>query len=216
MTALNKYKHNLGQVTFIHPDWHNGYPEYEELLQELDGSTLDNGTPIVVRRRPNVDISYGGFSDVYGDYRTKFDYYLFMEDDYLPCLDNFDSILVDILKEKQCHYLCTLVSNTTWENNGIPHAGMTAGICASAALEVIWQKYESLLLPDRVAQNFHWNGQLLLSYPFHYCGLKIDDFSDRYSAPFWYSQANRIEMMADTGEFILVPIQWYRGNISQI
>jgi hypothetical protein len=136
-----------------------------------------------------------------------------MEDDYIPGHINFDSVLVDILEKKKCEYLCTLVSNTTWNNNGIVHAGVTNGICKTTALETIWQKYNSLLLGDDasiVNCKYYWYGQLLFSYPYHHCGFKIDDFSDEYCVPFWYAQQGKIKFFVKNPSILLVPIQYWR------
>jgi hypothetical protein len=217
MAILNQLKHSLAQVTIIHPHWpHAPVKQYDQFLQELDGGTLADGTPIVVLRRPNTDMSYGSWSHAYGMYRQQFDYYIFIEDDYIPSLDNFDFILVDLLEQKQCGYLCTLISNTTWHNNGIAHAGITNGICKTTALEVIWNKYGSLLHNQDEQCGHYWGGQLQFSYPYHYCGLKIDDVSDTYSTPFWYAQDRKILMFVNRDRNIIVPIQYWRANIGPI
>ncbi len=202
---LNQLEHNVAQVTFVSPP----YPgkanrKFEKTLEELDGTTLNNGAPIVVLKRAgNNNISYGSWSDAYGAYHEKFDYYIFMEDDYIPARPNFDTILVDTLKEKQCHYLCIFVSPSRCRNDNIPHAGVTVGVCESAAMEVIWRKYGSLLSED--FKDWHWWNQMNFSYPYHYCGFKIDDCSDEYVVSLWYR--NNVKELHPGSKHLLVPIQ---------
>lgn len=202
---LNKLENNIAQVTIVSPPYSDKPIQgFEKTLVRLDGTTLDNGAPIVVvYRAVNANMSYGSFSDAYGTYRQQFDYYIFMEDDYLPARPNFDSILVDILEEKQCHYLCMFVSPTTCRDTKIPHAGVTVGVCKSTAMEIIWQKYGSLLSDD--FDDWHWYNQMNFSYPYHYCGLKIADCSDQYVVSLWYKTS--VKELHPGNQHLLVPIQ---------
>lgn len=201
---LNKIDHNLAQVTLVSPPYEGSHLKFENLLTELEGTTLSNGAPIVlIRRDANKNMSYGSFSDAFGAYRQEFDYYIFMEDDYIPARPRFDQLLVDILKIKGCHYLCMLVSNTTFDSRGIPHAGVTVGICDAAAMETIWQKHGSLLSDD--FPDWYWHNQMNFSYPYHYCGFKIADFSDAYAITMWYM--NGLKELIPGPARLLVPIQ---------
>lgn len=206
---LNKLENEVAQVTLVSPLYRDILPAnttFEKALDELDGTKLDNGAPIVVLRRDNNrNMSYGSFSAAYGEYHQKFDYYIFMEDDYIPARPNFDTILVDLLKQKQCHYLCALVSGTTCGSEGIIHAGVTVGICESAAMEKIWQKYGSLLSDD--FRDWHWFNQMNFSYPYHRCGFKIDHFAHTYGVPFWCAHKKSIIHMVPGAELLLIPHQ---------
>jgi len=210
INLLNKLENHIAQVTLVSPPYIDGlslHKKFETLLSELDGTTLENGTPIVVLgRASNDNISYGSFSDAYGLYRQQFDYYIWMEDDYIPARPNFDTILVDILEEKQCHYLCMLVSTSCCKDN-IPHAGVTVGISKSSALEIIWEKYGSLLSTD--FEDKHWLNQMNFSYPYHYCDLKIDDCSDTYAVPFWNGPKNELLHFVQRDHYLLVPHQHF-------
>jgi len=206
---LNKLENNVAQVTLVSPPYEHKFPantRFEKALKDLDGTKLDNGAPIVVlRRTTNDNISYGSWSDAYGKYHQKFDYYIFMEDDYIPACPKFDDILVELIKEKECHYLCALISGTTCGKAGIMHAGVTVGICESAAMEKIWQKYGSLLSDDFADR--HWWNQMNFSYPYHYCGLKIDHFAHKYGVPFWYGARSQLMHLIQGDQLLLMPIQ---------
>lgn len=101
------------------------------------------GVPVEIFHRKNVGMSYGALSDVYGKYRTSFDYYIVAEDDYLPSLKDLDTVLLGMIENSpQCGFLCGLV----WTARGImiPHAGIFLGIMRSMALEKVWLKNGSL------------------------------------------------------------------------
>lgn len=204
---LNSLKNNVSQVTLVSPAYSDRpSPAFEKTLKELDGTTLANGANVVVlRRNHNANISYGSWSDAYGEYRDQFDYYIFLEDDYIPARPFFDTILVSMLEAKQCHYLCMLVSETQCTSiiTGVklPHAGVTVGICKSTAMEVIWEKYGSLLSND--FEDWYWHNQMNFSYPYGHCGFKIDDFSDQYAVPFWHHK--KLLHFVTGDQYLIVP-----------
>ncbi len=207
LDLINKLENNIDQVTLVSPP----YPGqqnigFEKTLKRLDGITLDGGAKVVVLKRTTNDhMSYGSWSDAYGAYRQEFDYYIFMEDDYIPARPNFDTILVDILEAKQCHYLCMLVSSSQCTSvitkKSFPHAGVTVGICKSTAMEVIWERFGSLLSND--FEDWYWHNQMNFSYPYTYCGFSIADFADQYAVPFWHK--NSLMHFVQGDKYLLVP-----------
>lgn len=119
------------------------YPGYEAYVDKLEaeGKVLD--VTVEIFRRKNVGMSYGALSDVYGKYRTTFDYYIVAEDDYLPAMKDLDTILMGMIESApRCGFLCGLI----WTANGkiAPHAGIFLGIIRSQALEKVWLRNGSL------------------------------------------------------------------------
>lgn len=101
---LNKVRHSFSQVTIGRPRCPNELPNYTSCIDNL--KSLKDGTPIVVHEMPNEGMSYGQYSRIFDLYRDQFTHYLFMEDDYVPVEDDFDTILADMFDEKEkCGYL---------------------------------------------------------------------------------------------------------------
>jgi len=206
LDLISRLENKIDQVTLVSPAYGGPNVAFEKALERAHHTKLDNGAEVVVLRRDNnKNMSYGSWSDAYGAYRDKFDYYIWMEDDYIPARPNFDTILVDILEEKQCHYLCMLVSSSQClsvvSGNSFMHAGVTVGISKSTAMEVIWGKYGSLLCND--FDDWHWYNQMNFSFPYTYCDFKIDDFADRYAVPFWHR--NNLMHLVEGDQYLLMP-----------
>ena len=89
--ALKQFKHNLSRIVFVISQ--DGREEDEVL--DIDGITYFY--------RRNRNLSFGGWVDA----AKKFDhdYYIFSEDDYIICKDNFDKIMLDQYNKKNCTYL---------------------------------------------------------------------------------------------------------------
>lgn len=134
---LEKYKHNLDKIVFSF----NVEPSHYSLLSE---ALKIIPKYIEVNIRENIGISYGAWSDAYMRDRTKYDYYIFNEDDYFFAQDNWDSYLVNKFNSlNNCGYLCGGVrlayhsSRKKW----LPHAAMSVGISSSEVLEKVVEKH---------------------------------------------------------------------------
>lgn len=152
---LHKTKHPaITQVTVCVP--HNPHmpADYRKFVDQLKSQStlLHCGTPLAVREMPNEGLSYGQWSRVYNEYRTEFDYYIFIEDDYVPLVDNFDSYLIskfnDLHKKEKCGYLCQLTFpnwNNSWKKG--THTAISNGISSSKVLEQVVEVDENKRLP---------------------------------------------------------------------
>jgi len=103
---------------------------------------VDFDFPLEVMTRQNIGMSYGAYSDVYERHRMKYDYYVFVEDDYFPVLDNFDTVLSKYLEDEKCAYICGLVSDGAPMN--VMHAAISNGMARSSVLEEMFVKDSKL------------------------------------------------------------------------
>jgi hypothetical protein len=103
---LLRYKHKLDQITFVV----NGEtPElYERLIEPLKSKYS-----LKTLHRENVGVSYGGYSAAVEKYINDFDFFIFLEDDWVFCHDNFDSILVDSFQKSEDTSMVCAVSSTS-------------------------------------------------------------------------------------------------------
>jgi hypothetical protein len=136
LRSLRDLRHRLDQITLMVPENQAEPPEFRELLRQLPPRVRD--TPIVVMERPNIGLSYGSLSDCFARYRCDFDYYFFMEDDYVFTQHEFDRLHVEEMEaDPKCGYLCGLA----W-TNGLPlHAGIANGIMRATALERVFSSF---------------------------------------------------------------------------
>jgi GT2 family glycosyltransferase len=103
---LLKYKHKLDQITFVvNGDIPNGYYETIKPLKEKHRTVTIN--------RENIGLSYGGFAEAASTYIEEFDFFIFLEDDWVFCHDNFDRyILEKFEKHKNTSMVCAVSSET--------------------------------------------------------------------------------------------------------
>lgn len=104
--SLNKFKNNLSRIVFvISQDKMNRRKE----VKEVDGITY--------YYRKNRNLSFGGWVDAAKKF--KHDYYIFLEDDYVFCKDNFDTIMIDNYIKKNCEYMVNwkqLPQSNSWKD----------------------------------------------------------------------------------------------------
>lgn len=210
---LNTLSHNISQVSIGYPHNPDETKEYKNYIEKL--KELDDGTPIVVYPIDNKGMSYGQYSKIFDKCRNKFDYYIFMEDDYVPCVNKFDTKLIDMFNEEtNCGLLCSLFvkpgdNYNNRKSNFEPHAAISNGISSCEVLKNIWEKYGTLFY----SENTYLNGQKKWSEMFIKTGYKITDYLHKYkSLYFQHNNTARLYYDGIHHEDIIVPIQFLGKN----
>ena len=179
LRLLKKFEHNLTQVTIVAP---NNPNESKEINSYLEGCASIVETPTKVIRRENRGHSYGSYSCAYSKYRTNFDYYIFVEDDYVFPIHNFDAALVKLFNNKKnCGFLCGLVTPFGPEER--PHAAISNGISSSEVLEKIFQDRGELPSSD-FTTTYHCQSQLQFSWAFLEAGYSLHHVLPEYGVIF--------------------------------
>lgn len=201
---LSKLNHNLTQITFVNPHYNLEPDDYTEYLNNLPSKigTAD----VVVHKRPNIGMSYGGFSEVFDKYLDEFDYYFFMEDDYFFVKDNFDSIFIEEMETRgpNCGYLCMHMGN----GGGVykMHAAVPMGCIATWAALRVREKHgripSSGSSTDYTANEA---GQVEFGFSFHELGL-LEDFKDKYQCPLSFL-GRVVTIYEENEEQLIVPTQ---------
>lgn len=190
------YCKNIDRIVVASP-WGDGfYKGYEEYLEELERLREMNGITIEVFRRENVGLSYGSFNDVFGKYRTAFDYYFVAEDDYLPAVPEFDRILLGMIEGlPKCGFLCGLV----WPVRDYAYgcAAIFLGLMRAAALDEIWRKNGCLVkLSDPTSYGeAERSGQIGMSTAVVGAGYTIEDWTKSHSS--LYLRESAVEVYGD-------------------
>jgi hypothetical protein len=219
LQLLKKVKHHLSQITIVVPRNKKEPKKFSRFLREIPSKIQD--AKVVVLRRENYGQSYGSWSHVYGKYRDKFDYYLFVEDDYAFVKDYFDidlSMRLDSLPN--CWFLCCLVG---YSIDARLHAAISNGICRSTVLKKVWDVFGELPsggdywevkedLPEdpkeqRKKSVYSGEPQLQFSEGFLEIGTKLYDVTEDYKIPF--NDAGKIRIYGNPKEdCLIVPLQF--------
>ena len=121
----------LQQVTIMvakSQNYYHGYYDIEEITAHFD-------IPVKVIHCDNYGYSMGQWLKAYEMYEGEFDYYILMEDDYCPGMQNFDNLMIDIYGRKfpdSVGLLCSIVlgSEDYAKKRGYP-AHFGGGVCVS-------------------------------------------------------------------------------------
>lgn len=206
---LSNKKHNLSHIVFSINS--NSTPEENYLIKEvykLIPNTIQNATTEILVRE-NYGMSYGAFSDIYSKYRTKYDYYFFVEDDYVFILDNFDNEMIRILNtSKNPGYLCGEFKG--WAEGWKPHAANSIGVITSNALEAVYLDHGKLphnenKFVDYISDEVH--GQIAQSNAIHNAGFEVFDIRNYYKI-YHVSANNKFSVsFSDNDKEIIASIQ---------
>jgi len=212
---LNTLQHQIDQITIGHPENPDETPEYTKYLRSL--TSLDTGTPIVVHDTPNQGMSYGQWSRIFLKYRNQFTHYLFIEDDYVPMLDDFDSIMARMLEQKGCGYLCGLMLDQSgrFGIKKVCHAAISNGIATSETLQSIVDQQGHLTPETPAPRGFMGEDQVRFSVYITKSGFSIDDYSDQFASPY-YSFNNNLRIYGPGKLNLIVPLQCFEDRLWNI
>jgi hypothetical protein len=189
---LKNVNHSLEKIIFNFNIREEDYHFIPKIFEITPRKILNS--EVEVRFRKNFGMSYGAWSDVFGEYREIFDYYIFNEDDYFFVENNWDQYLVNKFNSlENCGYLCIVVREGKYEwCNFKKHAGHASGISSFDALNKVYQKYGEL--PHSKEGDYHSAeqlGQINQSHSFIEIGYEIYDVRDDYRVSFFTSDPKR-------------------------
>lgn len=201
---LSTLKHNLSQVTIVKPIFNNLDEEYyniTKLIKEIGCEV------VILERHSNIGESYGQLFYTYETYKDNFDYYIFCEDDYLPHIDNFDTLLLE--RQNPDGYLCSFCGvNEEYPDGG---CSISNGLMSTKQFEKIYEKNSNPIARiNGLNGNYcHKNfADLLIE-----CDLNFKDFADEFSVP--YFGTNIIEYgNKEKKEMIFAPNQILNYHMS--
>lgn len=177
--SLIDLKHNLSRITFV---VNGDIPEeydfiVKPLKEKYDFETL---------QRENIGISYGAYSHAVSKNIKDFDFFIFTEDDWIFCEDNFDRYFVEKFNEKEKTSMVCLVSSRNltgrYRSLELDHAAVSIYGTSKQVLEMIVRDYHTLPFSIHGYQN----GQVFQTSIFFNYGLVVDaieDFQVRFSDP---------------------------------
>lgn len=193
LKRLFELKHNLAQITIVRPLGSDN-DEYYELPDYIKEK-------VIIINRPANDRSYGQFIYAYQQYTDQFTHYIIAEDDYVPNIDNFDDILVKLIEEKGCDYLCGKIGRQS--KNDRDRCIHNQGIVRASAFRKMLDRCNPLfpvMGPEDGTEQ-----QIFYDY-FINNDLFVEDYSNEYTVPYWAKTLTYFTKNQDW-ETIFVPYQ---------
>lgn len=175
---LRSLHHSLDKILIVVPRWEHYSQEYEDALALFSD----------VMRVPNgPQASYGAWRDAYLA-NPGYEWYFFLEDDYMFYQDDFDQKMIDMWKPGM-GYLAE------WQEEGVHHAAAPHGLARGDVLKTIdW---------NRLTATDEYNNMLQIG--FFELFDRVAGMQDKYDAAFW---DGRIVRHTDTTKPILIgPMQ---------
>jgi len=201
---LNSISHSLSQITIGYPENLDESEEHKKFMSSL--KELNDGTPIVVMPMINKGLSYGQWARMFSACQG-FDYHIFIEDDYIPVIDGFDEILIDMFESEDCGFLCGLYASLgdqfghgTCQN---AHSAISNGISSTKILESICNN------TGLHSNDLDVRQQVRFSEKFSENDLVIKDYISRYRCLYWpHKDSFRMYWDGKHNDDIIVPIQF--------
>ena len=213
LNKIYELKHNLSQITIMCAESNNYYKTYYNI--DIDKYNI----PIKIINVKNYGYSMGQWLKSYELFKNDFDYYLFVEDDYCPNINDFDKLLLNIYSKKfnnNIGLLCSLVQGSdNYKNNKkfpIHFEGIIFISSNTLNLLYINKKWENNplkwldLIDNKIDNGFDWKKQknsyiggyyqLSFSHLFTLINIKHEDYLDEiYNTnllqfPYWSDNGN--------------------------
>jgi len=203
---LLSLKHNLSQITIVKPivDGCNmSYYEVDNLISKFNCDVK------ILEKYDNMGQSYGQFFHAYETYKNEFDYYIFVEDDYMVDIDHFDKILVsEFVEQKVDGFLCSYCGPTPTDSVG--GASISNGIISTNCMSKIYDLFPNPI--QKINDREGYMCQINFSKLIWESKLTFRDFSKKYRVPYFGTYV--IEYgRTDTDESLFIPYQLFNPKV---
>lgn len=208
LDQLSKLQNNVDHVVISVNNYMSEPQEFSDIINVAENQGIE------IYRRTNIGVSYGAWSELIDIYHNDFDYFFFMEDDYLYVKDNFDKIMIDMFNEHDdTAFLCGLIGTGHGGGDRV-HAGSSNGVTSREILKECL-KYGKFPFSN-MQHDYHNNsfGQVKWSQHFLNAGA-IRDITHKYAVPFAYYGTVRWYFCVENDYNTLqVPYQYFRDEIN--
>lgn len=196
---LNKISNNIDEITIMRP--------FNPIKNDYYDIELNDKIKIIDCN--NEYQSYGQWLKAIEINLNKFDYFILIEDDYIPSINNFDVKLIDIYSENT--YLCSKISTDYPEF----HCEVSNGIISNKTIERVIKNVNFRSWFDMYARNkphfvfSNTNYQIAFSRYLFENGINLLDYRKHYLVDFYVHNKIWDYSLSDTTykEKIFTPIQ---------
>lgn len=179
INKLLSLKHDLSQITFVMAKCRNESlnKQLRDEIQNLVSRLNIQNIQTAVIERENQGLSYGSFWSAFLEFGKMFDWYITVEDDYVPIQDNFDSKLIHEIESKPASgFVCSKATPNK------RYAQITTGIVRAEAFDKI--KALGITPYSTGESSYNSQDQILFAEAFGRANYTVEDFADKYSSPF--------------------------------
>lgn len=229
LLILNQINTNIEQITIMKPKIIKDHIEIIDYynFNDIDISNIKH--KIKIYECDNIGISYGQF--LMGISKTPdFDYYIFIEDDYVPFMDFFDEQLINEYKKiNEDIFLCSYINkHTTYNINLLSEydnifdklgsktidcmiPDFSLGIISQHSINKLFLKFGSIdniidIFNINVALSKMWHYQILFGFILNISEILIYDFSHKYYNIFYESSIKNIKILNNDKKNLNLPI----------
>ena len=105
----------------------------DNCLDKYDGQLTANGK-IRVIKRDNIGISFGGYIDIFNQYKHEYDYWMFLEDDVVVYKEGYIKSFIDELNSSDATFIALAPISTFIKT----HCGGGCGLTSTKYMERIY------------------------------------------------------------------------------
>jgi len=154
LSAIVRHSQVIDHVTVVVPHNPDESADFNQFIRSIEVDGWPEISNISVLRRPNDRLSFGSYSDAFDLFRMDFTHWIFIEDDYVFCLDGFDRALLDLYDDlharSSCGFLAARVRRRRVTRRS--YAAVCVGITTTDVLDVVWE--QNGCLPGNMPSTF--------------------------------------------------------------
>ena len=179
---LNNTSNSISQITIMKPK--------SGIINSYYDIELNDKIKIIACE--NRYQSYGQWLKAATLFLEDFDYFIFIEDDYVPAANNFDEKLIKLYIEGT--YLCSMTS-IIYDNN---HCAISNGIISKETIKNVLLSNDYNIWLNNFGKNntkLSFNGfnyQIPFSRYFLDNGILLEDYRKDYQVDYFYGNSNEI------------------------
>jgi hypothetical protein len=186
LNILNNTLNNISQITIMKPIMNINHDFYYNNDNTYYNINLNDKIKII--ENENKYQSYGQYLRAVELFIDDFDYFIFIEDDYVPGTDNFDEKLLNIYEEGS--YLCSKLDNYDLTNSHT-HCTISNGFISKKTIAPIIKNINYYSWLHNYGKNFPQkvysenNYQIAFSRYLLENGITLKDYSNHYIVEFF-------------------------------
>ena len=182
--TLYQYTHSLDKIVFNFNIRDKDYKYVSDIFKLIP--KFIQGVSVDVNFRDNQGMSYAAWVENFNKYKTKYDYFIFNEDDYFFVEDNWDQYLINKYNSyPDCGYLCPVIREPHHWNNYRKHAGHSTGIASTKNILKLKNGFPSF---DSMDYSLAEEIQKQFTFCFIEVGLNVYDIRDDYRVAFGWTE----------------------------
>lgn len=180
LDRLSSLKHSLSKIVIVWPFKKKEHDSFICFLSECFETYPS--LPIFILLHHNKALSYGSWLHAFETFGDQFTHYIFMEDDYLPSIDYFDTEMLNLLsqnKEYGAVFACTY-SVGKYEYLSGKYASISNGMFNTWALRKAHDEFKKVCYPTTLKGRYSSTYQLGWGKAMCDLGIRFIDVGSKF------------------------------------